>query len=157
MLQWIWPTGRRLSTAGLWNNQSPTHNFSNIDIDSLIEHLIKWKWVKIAQLCSTLCGPMDYTVHGILQARIPEWVAIAFSRRSSQPRDGTQVSHIAGGFFISWATKEAFNMCPVNKQCRWSTCPQGTRGEKTLKINQINEKNKEHARVIKTGQQRNLL
>ena len=40
---------------------------------------------------------MDYTVHGILQARILEWVAIPFSRRSSQPRDQTQVSCIAGG------------------------------------------------------------
>ena len=45
--------------------------------------------------------PMDYTVHGILQARILQWVAIPFSRGSSQPRDQTQVSHIAGGFFTS--------------------------------------------------------
>ena len=43
---------------------------------------------------------------GILQARIPEWVAIPFSRGSSQPRDWTQVSHIAGGLFIIWATRE---------------------------------------------------
>ena len=50
---------------------------------------------------------MDYAVHGILQARILEWVAIPFSRVSSQPRDQTQVSHIAGGFFTSWATREA--------------------------------------------------
>ena len=42
---------------------------------------------------------MDYTVLGILQARILEWVAVPFSRGSSQPRDWTQVSHIAGGFF----------------------------------------------------------
>ena len=50
---------------------------------------------------------MDYTVHVILQARILKWVAIPFSRGSSQPRDQTQVSHIVGGFFTSWATKEA--------------------------------------------------
>ena len=53
---------------------------------------------------------MDYTmelVHGILQARILEWVAVPFSREYSQPRDQTQVSHIAGGFFTSWATREA--------------------------------------------------
>ena len=43
--------------------------------------------VKIAQLCPTLCNPMDYTVHGTLQARILEWVAFPFSRGSSQPRD----------------------------------------------------------------------
>ena len=43
--------------------------------------------VKVAQLCLTLCDPMDYTVHGILQARILEWVAFPFSRGSYQPRD----------------------------------------------------------------------
>ena len=51
--------------------------------------------------------PMDCIVYGILQARILEWVAFPFSRGSSQPRDQTQVSRIAGGFFTSWATREA--------------------------------------------------
>ena len=53
-----------------------------------------------------LCDHKDYTVHGILQARILEWVVFPFSRGSSQPRDQTQVSLIAGGFFTSWATRE---------------------------------------------------
>ena len=57
--------------------------------------------VKVSQSCLTLCDPMDYAVHGILQARILEWVAFPFARGSSQPRDQTQVSHIAGGFFTS--------------------------------------------------------
>ena len=48
--------------------------------------------VKVAQLCPTLCDPLDYMVHGILQARILEWAAFPFSRGSSQPRDQTQVS-----------------------------------------------------------------
>ena len=65
-----------------------------------------WKW-KAAQTCPTLCNPMDYTVHGILQARILEWVAFVFSRESSQPRDWAQVSCIASGFFTSWAIREA--------------------------------------------------
>ena len=64
------------------------------------------KKVKVIQLCPTLCDPMDYTVHGILQARILEWVAFPFSRGSSQPRDWTQVSRVAGGFFTSWATRD---------------------------------------------------
>ena len=63
--------------------------------------------VKVAQLHPTLCEPMDYTVHGILQARKLEWVAFPFSRGSSQPRDRTQVSGTARRFFTSWATKEA--------------------------------------------------
>ena len=50
---------------------------------------------------------MDYTVREILQTRIPEWVAFPFSGVSSPPRDQTQVSHIAGRFFTSWATREA--------------------------------------------------
>ena len=50
---------------------------------------------------------MDYMAHGILQARILEWVALPFSRGPSQTRDRIQVSHIAGGFFTSWATREA--------------------------------------------------
>ena len=56
--------------------------------------------------CESLSDPMDYTVRGILQARILEWVALSFSRKSSQPRDRTQASRIAGRFFTSWATKE---------------------------------------------------
>ena len=63
--------------------------------------------VKVTQSCLTLCDPMNYTVHEILQARILEWVAFSFSRGSSQPRDRTQFSWIAGGFFTTWATKEA--------------------------------------------------
>ena len=61
--------------------------------------------MKVAQSCPTLWDPVDYTVHGILQARILEWVAFPFSRGSSQPRDRTQVSRIAGGVFTSWAIK----------------------------------------------------
>ena len=63
--------------------------------------------LKVAQLCPTLCDPKDYTVHGILQARMLEWVAFSFSRRTSQARDRTQVSHIAGQFFTNWAIREA--------------------------------------------------
>ena len=53
-------------------------------------HLFQLEWVKVAQLCLTLCDPMDYTVHAILQASILEWVAFSFSRGSSQPRDRTK-------------------------------------------------------------------
>ena len=63
--------------------------------------------VKVAQSCPTLCDPMDNTACGILQAIIPEWVAFPFSKGFSQPRDQTQVSHTAGRFFTSWATREA--------------------------------------------------
>ena len=65
------------------------------------------EWVEVAQSCPTLCDSVDYTVHGILQARILEWVAFPFSRGSSQPRDWTQVSNIACGFFTSWAIRDS--------------------------------------------------
>ena len=71
-----------------------------------------WKVnMKVTQSCPALRNPMDYTVRGILQARIREWVAFPFSRGSSQPRDQTQASLIAGRFFTSWAAREAQRAC----------------------------------------------
>ena len=73
------------------------------------------EWVsEVAQSCPTPCDPMDCnppgsSIHGILQARILGWVAISFSRESSQPRDWTQVSCIAGRCFKLWATRETHN------------------------------------------------
>ena len=72
-------------------------------------------WQKVsedAQSCLTLCDPMDCSppgssVHGILQARVLEWIAISFSRESSRPRDQTRVSRIPGRCFNLWATSEA--------------------------------------------------
>ena len=66
---------------------------------------------------------MDYTVHRILQARILEWVAFPFSRGSSQPRDRTQVSCIAGRFFTSWAAREAQEYLEVNTVTIWDHPP----------------------------------
>ena len=58
---------------------------------------------KVAQSCLILCDPMDYTVHGILQARTLEWVAVPFSRGSSQSRLRTQVSCIVGGILYHFS------------------------------------------------------
>ena len=71
---------------------------------------------RCAYLCLTLCDPMDCSqpgssVHGVVLARILEWVAILFSRGSSQPQDQTQVSSIAGRFFTVRATRKAPNTC----------------------------------------------
>ena len=71
--------------------------------------LFSWSEVKVAQLC-LFATPWNYLgqnnpVHGIIQARILEWVAFPFSRRMSQPRYRIQVSHMAGRFFTSWATR----------------------------------------------------
>ena len=66
--------------------------------------LIYWKLLSCVQLFATpYC---DWIVHGILPARILEWVAFPFSRGSSQPRDQIQLSRITGEFFTSWATTE---------------------------------------------------
>ena len=59
-------------------------------------------------LCDFMdCYPPSSSVHGTFQARILEWVAMPSSRGSSQPRDWTQVSHMAGRFFTIWTTSEA--------------------------------------------------
>ena len=66
----------------------------------------QWKWKSLSHVW--LFGDlMVYTIHVILQARMLEWVAFPFSRGSSQPRNLTQVSHISGGLFTSWTTREA--------------------------------------------------
>ena len=68
--------------------------------------------VLVTQSCPTLCNPINWSppgssIHGILQARVLEWVAISFSRESSKPRDQTRVSQIPGRCFNLWATREA--------------------------------------------------
>ena len=62
------------------------------------------------------CSLPGSSVHGILQARILEWVALPFARGSSQPKDGTQISCFAGRFFTVWATREALKSlsCALN-------------------------------------------
>ena len=76
-----------------------------------IKNHLTWSEVKVIQSCLTLCNPMDW-VHGILQARILEWVAFPISSRSSRP---TGLSCIAGVFFANWAMREAY---PEKSVCR---------------------------------------
>ena len=76
----------------------------------------------VTQSCPTLCDPMDCSlpgssVHGILQARILEWIAMPSSRESFWPRNQTGVSHVAGRFFTSWATREAH--CQAMVCCKY--------------------------------------
>ena len=82
---------------------------------SLVYHISPWPaYSEVAQSCPTLCDPMNCSlpgssVHGIFQTRVLEWVAISFSRRSSQPRDWTQISCIVGRCFTIWATREVWS------------------------------------------------
>ena len=82
-------------------------------IEKMAEQLFKESESEIAQSCPTLCDPMDCglpdsSIHGIFQATVLEWVTISFSRGSSQPRDRTQVSRIAGRRFTLWANGQIF-------------------------------------------------
>ena len=74
----------------------------------------EYKWGEVAQSCPTLQPHGQYLpgsfVHGFSQARILEWIAISFSRRSSPPRDWTRVSRIVGRHFTVWATREVQGM-----------------------------------------------
>ena len=88
---------------------SSLYKFSSISFIRLCLRL--YLLYTIAQSCPTLCDPMDCSlpdssVHGIFQARIFEWVATSFSRRSSRTRDWTQVSRIVDRRFTVWATRE---------------------------------------------------
>ena len=92
------------------------HNFNQILLFSLSWRFWKWKWKSLSCVWYlTLCNPMDCSlpgssVHEILQARILEWVAIPFSRESSQSRKWTQVSYIAGRLFPIWTIREDCGM-----------------------------------------------
>ena len=103
----------RSSIPGTRNNKDQTnslfcnHTPKSINVIYHISILIR----KSIFSCLTHCDPMDCSlqgssVHGILQARVLEWVAISFSRGSSWPRDRTQISCIVGRRFIVWATRE---------------------------------------------------
>ena len=104
----------RFSTGPLFRATGESTQKSKVKADSEqlpllaslrhIRGLKKKVKVLVTQSCSTLCDPMDcsplvFSVHGIPQAKILEWVAISFSRGSFQPRDQTNVSCIAGRFF----------------------------------------------------------
>ena len=85
---------------------------ANCEITLLILFSCRSVLCLVAQSCPTLCDPLDCSppgssLHGILQVRILEWVAMPSSRGSSQPRDWTQVSCISGRFFTVWATRKA--------------------------------------------------
>ena len=86
-----------------------------------------WKRsVLVTQPCLTLWDPLDYSlsgssVHGILQAKILEWVSISFSRGSFWPRDRTWVSHFAGRLFTVWATREEAKKNGCMYMCNWTT------------------------------------
>ena len=103
----------RVSTAkhrfDLWSRNLRSCMPHGVAKNKNVQCVCVYDKVKVTQLCQTLWDCMDYIVHRILQARILERVAFPFSRGSSQPRDRSQVSRIAGGFFTSWAAREALN------------------------------------------------
>ena len=105
LVGWRWPS--YLKTEPLFSLPLLSHKCCNVCVCAC-----ECVCVLVTHLCLTLCDPMDCSpprssVHGILQTRILEWVAMPPSRASSQSRDWSQVSHIAGRFFTVWATREA--------------------------------------------------
>ena len=97
----------------IWSNYlvlafNPLHSVCGNNQPS--HHFFLWsevKWNEVAQLCLTVCDPMDCSlpgssVHGIIQVRVLEWVAISLSRGSSRPRDWIRVSSIVGRHFTIW-------------------------------------------------------
>ena len=97
----------------LANMKLSTHQKLRSRATEKLHYYSKRKLLKVlvAQSCVTLCYPVSCSlpgssVHWVLQARILEWVAIPISRKSSRPRDQTQVSPIAGRFFTVWATRK---------------------------------------------------
>ena len=99
--QYLWCTG--LVVAWLWD--LPGSGVEPV--------FLEWE-NEVAQSCPTLYNPMDFnlpcsSIHGLFQARVLEWVAISFSRGTSQPRNRTWVSHIVGRCFTIWTTRWILN------------------------------------------------
>ena len=86
-----------------------------MDLEGSETRKVRCVHAKLLQLYPTLCDPMNHSppgssVHGIFQAKILKWIATSFSRGSSQPRDQTQLSFIAGRFFTIWDMREGPNI-----------------------------------------------
>ena len=99
-------------------------------------------YMLVAQSCPALrnpmeCSPPGSSVHEILQARILEWVAILFSRGSSQPRDHTQVSCIAGRLFTIWATREVLKYVYYNLNCEFGMLLQRSKCNIDYKVQKL--------------------
>ena len=104
-----------------------------LQADSLPTELSGKPWAsqsesEVAQLCLNLCDTMDcnlpvFSVHGIFQARILDWVAISYSRRCSWPRDWTSVSRIAGRHFTVWTTREVHQGIPPGHHRHYALIP----------------------------------
>ena len=98
---------------------------------ALVSSSVKWGFVVVYSLSPVwlFCDPMDSSpsgssVHGIFWARVLEWIAISFSKGSSQPRDQTQVSRIVDRCFTVWATREVVlhNRYSIFCKGSWYTC-----------------------------------
>ena len=113
--KFCWYTYKTGQYSHITYGHPPSHFKPSLDYPG---HLTQCE-SEVSQLCPTLCNPMDCSLpgsstHGIFQARVLEWGATSFSRRSSQHRDWTWVSPIADRRFTVWATKEA---CKYNVNC----------------------------------------
>ena len=114
---WLWANNSSSTTGinhlrGGKETQKPPHPLPSLDGAWQLAGSKSREETEVAQSFSTLLDPMDRSppgssVHGILQARTLEWVAISFSRGSSQPRDLIWISSTAGRLFAVWATRES--------------------------------------------------
>ena len=128
--EWLLPKGAPLPSLAascpvlphlsMWSSCLPEHPFcscSHVFITSIFQNLVQMPFlsltcfwmpceVKVTELCLTLCNPIDYTVHGILQARILVG-SLSLFHGIFPTRNWTQVSCNPGGFFTSWARREA--------------------------------------------------
>ena len=113
-----WPTYRFLLRQVRWSGSPISWRIFHSLLSSTQSKAVKVK-VKVTQSCPIFCDPTDcslpgFSIHGIFQARVLEWVAISFSRGSSQPRDRTQVSSIVGSCFnrLSQGSPKAVKVTP---------------------------------------------
>ena len=115
VLLWSWQYSDIKAKETIRKKTVRQHKYINIS------HLMQVCACSVTELCLTLCEPMDCSppgssLPGIFQARILEWVAISFSKGSSQPRNWTQVSCIGSQILSHWATREPQYRCKNPQQ-----------------------------------------
>ena len=120
----VWPTALQPVTQPIWSQifskiqRLDVSDHPAVHINKTLGDVVIWLSGQldegegeVTQSCPTLCDPMDcnqlgFSIHGILQARKLEWIAISFTKGSSRPRDQTQVSRTGSRTFNLWATRE---------------------------------------------------
>ena len=137
----------------LWSGSTASKTLDYQRTNPSRYQIMKESESEVTQSCATLCDPMDrslpgFSVHGIFPARVLEWVAISFSRGSSQPRNRTRVSRVAGRRFTLWPIQR--------KPLEYKTWHHPTTSSTLCRMHHLNNKENKNTNPIISRQEYHL-